>query len=57
MQETNAAVCGDQDAQMRWHDIMKPAASMLKFRLLWEPGVTRYLDGAVHLQPYCPPHR
>ena len=30
---------------MRWHDILKPHRSMLKFRLSWQPGMTEYLDG------------
>jgi 23S rRNA U2552 (ribose-2'-O)-methylase RlmE/FtsJ len=39
----------DMDAQMRWHKIMKPIKSMLKFRLPYKPGETSYLDGLVYL--------
>eukprot|EP00602_Paraphysomonas_sp_CaronLab_P007511 CAMPEP_0185020390 /NCGR_PEP_ID=MMETSP1103-20130426/2993_1 /TAXON_ID=36769 /ORGANISM="Paraphysomonas bandaiensis, Strain Caron Lab Isolate" /LENGTH=413 /DNA_ID=CAMNT_0027551259 /DNA_START=149 /DNA_END=1387 /DNA_ORIENTATION=- len=34
---------------------MKPAASMLKFRLPWTEGVTRYLDGKLFLPVWGPP--
>eukprot|EP00043_Microstomoeca_roanoka_P015870 m.159576 g.159576 ORF g.159576 m.159576 type:complete len:698 (+) comp16349_c1_seq3:1168-3261(+) len=52
--ETDHAVRNDQDCQMRWHDIMKPAASMLKFRLPWDKGTTEYLDGEIYLPVWGP---
>ena len=45
----------DMAAQMRWHCIMHPAASMFKFRLPWTAGQTEYLAGAVSMQPYGHP--
>ena len=39
----------DMEDQMLWHEIMNPKASMLKFRLSWEKGITNYLDGKIYL--------
>ena len=44
----------DMDDQKRWHEIMKPVASMLKFRLPWTPGNRRYLDGTIYLPVFGP---
>jgi hypothetical protein len=39
-------VFDDQAAQMRWHKIMQPKMSMLKFRLPYaKEGNTTYLKG------------
>lgn len=43
--------CAEEMAwQMQWHKIMRPHASMLKFRLPYEPGQTTYLTGDLYLQ-------
>jgi len=42
----------DMADQQRWHDIIRPRVSMLKFRLPWQAGMTEYLDGKIYLQPY-----
>jgi hypothetical protein len=34
---------------------MKPKYAMLKFRLPWRKGKTRYFDGDIYLQPWAPP--
>eukprot|EP00051_Salpingoeca_urceolata_P009740 m.118372 g.118372 ORF g.118372 m.118372 type:complete len:295 (-) comp16428_c0_seq1:700-1584(-) len=47
-------VGGDMEAQMRWHQIMKPRKSMLKFRLSWQPGTTEYLAGDMYLPVWGP---
>jgi hypothetical protein len=47
-------IAGDMDKQMRWHDLMCPIASMLKFRLPWTPGSTEYLRGEIHLPLWGP---
>jgi hypothetical protein len=39
----------DQVMQMEWHKMMEPACSILKFRLPWGKGTTRYLDGDIFL--------
>ncbi|GAB5365893.1 hypothetical protein AAMO2058_001097400 [Amorphochlora amoebiformis] len=44
----------DMMKQMRWHEIMKPDCSMLKFRLPWGPGKTEYLDGDIYIQAWGP---
>ena len=38
--------------QQRWHMLMRPSASMFKFRLPWFRGKTSYLKGDVYPQPY-----
>lgn len=45
-------VAADMARQQRWYRLMRPRWTMLKFRLPWRPGTTRYLDGVVFLQPY-----
>ena len=47
-------VLQDMLAQQRWHDIIRPLKSMLKFRLPWAPGQTEYLAGDVYLQAFGP---
>lgn len=39
--------------QQRWHELMNPKVSMLKFRLPWRAGETEYLEGEVWTQPYA----
>eukprot|EP00727_Mastigamoeba_balamuthi_P001783 m51a1_g11601 hypothetical protein (375) ;mRNA; f:129125-131072 len=52
--EVEEAVRRDMAAQMRWCDLMCPQASMLKFRLPWEPGLTEYLAGEAYLPVWGP---
>lgn len=44
----------DMESQMRWHNIIKPVASMFKFRLPWDDGNTEYLDGDIYLPVWGP---
>ena len=44
----------DMQTQQRWHDIIKPIKSMLKFRLPWTSDQTEYLAGDVYLQAFGP---
>lgn len=44
----------DMQDQMRWHCLLKPAKSMLKFRLPFDDGSTLYLDGEVMLPVWGP---
>lgn len=44
----------DMHAQERWHKILQPRYSMLKFRLPWGFGKFKYFDGQVQLQQYPP---
>lgn len=46
----------DMQLQERWHEIMQPKASLLKFRLPWRKGKTKYLKGRMMFQPYTQPH-
>eukprot|EP00050_Salpingoeca_kvevrii_P003304 m.221324 g.221324 ORF g.221324 m.221324 type:complete len:391 (+) comp10805_c2_seq16:525-1697(+) len=52
--EVEKQVEDDMAAQMRWHDIIKPRHSMLKFRLSWNAGETEYLDGEIFLPIWGP---
>eukprot|EP00961_Rhodomonas_salina_P157699 2122912-Rhodomonas_salina.1 len=47
-------VLEDMESQQRWHDIIRPIKSMLKFRLPWTPGETEYLAGDVYFQAFGP---
>jgi hypothetical protein len=44
----------DMESQKRWTKIMKPILAMLKFRLPWEDGTTRYLKGKIYLPIWGP---
>ena len=46
---SDAAVAADMAMQMRWVVAMRPRACMLKFRLPYTAGTTRYLDGTLVL--------
>lgn len=50
----DAGVQQDMADQMRWHLLMKPQASMLKFRLPFDKGSTEYLKGDLKLQLWAP---
>jgi len=52
--DVEEAVQEDMMAQMRWHLLMQPRHSMLKFRLPWEDGKTAYLNGTVFLPVWGP---
>jgi cap2 methyltransferase len=52
--ETETQIQHDMDSQMKWHQIMKPNHSILKFRLSWKPGKTSYLAGDLHLPVWGP---
>ncbi len=40
--------------QEDWINIMKPAMSMIKFRLPWTDSKTHYFDGEIMIQPWAP---
>jgi cap2 methyltransferase len=52
--EVEAGIKRDMAAQMRWHQILKPFMSILKFRLPWEDGCTEYLAGDIYLPVWGP---
>jgi hypothetical protein len=69
--QVEEAVADDLSSQMRWHALIRPIRSLLKFRLPYESagqvgeaeegeegeegGVTHYLDGKVMLPIFGPP--
>jgi cap2 methyltransferase len=52
--EIEDTIMKDMQAQQKWHDIIKPIKSMLKFRLPWTGGKTEYLAGDVYIQAFGP---
>ena len=51
----NERIAADMNAQARWHGILRPFKSMLKFRLPYAPGKTEYLQGELRLPIWGPP--
>jgi 23S rRNA U2552 (ribose-2'-O)-methylase RlmE/FtsJ len=49
MDVVEKSIENDMIDQMRWHQIMKPRASCLKFRLPWDTSTTKYLDGTMYV--------
>ena len=49
-----AKVESDMNQQAEWHEILEAEKSMLKFRLPYTPGRTRYLDGDIRLPIWGP---
>jgi hypothetical protein len=52
--EMDQEITNDMLTQMTWHKIMKPIATMLKFRLPWTEGKTFYLSGDIYLPIWGP---
>lgn len=44
----------DMQMQQKWHELLEAKASMLKFRLPWQPGTTEYLNGRVYFPIWAP---
>jgi hypothetical protein len=53
-EENERCIREDMDAQARWHGILGSKRSMLKFRLPWADGQTRYLNGDIYLPVWGP---
>lgn len=57
--EDTAETGGDHEFNMeqqrKWVEIMEPIYSMLKFKLPWKPGKTKYLAGRIYTQAWSPP--
>jgi len=53
-EECDQRIYQDMILQKRWHETIKPKASMLKFRLSWKPGLTNYLEGDIFLPVWGP---
>merc|ERR1712176_753877 len=56
MEEKEIDECIDCDMshQRGWVEILRPAVSLLKFRLPWHEGVSCYLHGRLLVQAYAP---
>jgi len=54
LSEVEATVQEDQQRQMEWCLALKPDVAVLKFRLPWSEGRTRYLKGKVLVQLFAP---
>eukprot|EP00761_Pharyngomonas_kirbyi_P010874 gb/GECH01010897.1/.p1 GENE.gb/GECH01010897.1/~~gb/GECH01010897.1/.p1 ORF type:complete len:467 (+),score=122.26 gb/GECH01010897.1/:1-1401(+) len=53
-EEVEEYVRKDNIAQARWHALLQPKRSMLKFRLPYLPGQTQYLAGYIYLPVWGP---
>ena len=47
-------IAQDMENQMKWHQLMNPIASILKFRLPWDKNQTEYLTGDIKLPVWGP---
>lgn len=52
--ENERRIQQDMEDQAGWHRILRPYKSMLKFRLPYTPGTTRYLQGEIFLPVWGP---
>jgi hypothetical protein len=53
-EEIEEYVFNDMKMQQDWHETIKPKRSMLKFRLPWDSGKTKYLKGDIYFQVWAP---
>jgi len=58
LEENEEQIMGDMQLQREWVEMIRPIASLLKFRLPYAiPGMPeeiKYLDGVLYKQPYAP---
>lgn len=52
----NSIVEGDMKIQMKFYQDINPKSALLKFRLPWQPGKTKYLDGDIYYQVWQGKH-
>jgi len=49
------AILGDNDSNIKWHKIIKPEFSYLKFRCAYDGNnLYKYYKGTIYTQPYAP---
>lgn len=53
-EDVESQIIEDQLKQMRWHLLMRPKYSMLKFRLPYGEGTMQYFDGDIYLPVWGP---
>jgi len=53
-EEVEKSVERDMDRQRVWVENLRPTVSLLKFRLPWGPGATKYLGGRILVQAFPP---
>jgi len=53
-EKVEKCVKADHKMQKNWYDIMEPDYSMFKFRLPWEDGKTKYMQGRIYIQCWAP---
>ena len=54
--EDQDVVQEDMEKQKNWFKIINPLCGLLKFRLPWKKGVTKYLDGKLYYQVWGGKH-
>ena len=52
IEELELRIKSDMEDQERWHKIMQPRKSLLKFRLPWYEETLEYLNGDVYIQAW-----
>ena len=50
IKKMNKIVNDDMNIQMKFYTDINPVSALLKFRLPWTPGKTKYLDGTIYYQ-------
>lgn len=51
--EWEEEISENMQMQKKWIEIMKPIRSMVKFRLPYFPGITKYFAGNLYIQPWA----
>lgn len=54
VEENEEYIKKDNQFQLEWCQIMKPDKAVLKFRLPYQEGVTKYFPGDIYLSPWGP---
>ena len=56
MESSNDMIINDMNEQMSYYLTMKPITALLKFRLPWTDGETKYLDGTIYYNTWQGAH-
>jgi cap2 methyltransferase len=51
-EEWEEEIIDNMNTQKKWVEIINPKMAMLKFRLPYNPGITKYFSGKIYFQPW-----